>query len=674
MHPLINVETGNSITDLSKTLAIIDKDNMNSNVPIERVHYGLNRGECNINDTFVPFDEESVKSWLKEDCANWKLSELKELMKYTISLAESDTSHIRRVVFSAMCRVGTGLAFRDMDDSEIFEVLRFGYVSCFKSLMYLENYNIGFDVDLVVDIVQWQYAYQAVSLLSLNYQLRSNKKIHSVIHQLFAYEPMIISGALTNAVIMDLKNIAHQRGPWARSAVNKNRNLPGHKLQHTDEIVAAEAFIKNSNVQLDDIDDRVPDTPYSVEQDLIITIMSAVSAVDKQFGVSRPTSEWEDLRESLAAFGVCDEDGDVYTNDGILTSEDAYGLYSQCFLDKLCIIGFNSTVFRCLEKRKRKFPEQHMVKHIFQYGSHTIKLEYEDGNEDFLGFFDDVSQVNMSMNATHVVIHETSCSIEYDFTSGIDEREERTLNEISMEMANKVIVGEVSQPYPSPGGIETIGFCLCRHWKTWRGVNIVDGAVAVVAFNNLRNYLDIVDMARNVRVDSSWNGYIIDFEVIALALKIRLKPVSFVLLPYLAHIATYGKFKWEHISCSTAIQLGASDLAVCFNDEDVERFISLESLNSQSLMKISATERLRVRDGYVVVNCRRPWDLVVLCSVLFAFCVAPALTRSVSNWNDGLSEAIQNLGTGVAPIIILYSLARYQEWDVRNMMKGHRKC
>ena len=80
------------------------------------------------------------------------------------------------------------------------------------------------------------------------------------------------------------------------------------------------------------------------------------------------------------------------------------------------------------------------------------------------------------------------------------------------------------------------------------------------------------------------------------------------------------------------------------------------------------------REGQLLIKSRLPWDLIILSIVVGVLCLLPPFARDVSDWKDSLSEAIQNLGTGMAPVILIYTLARYQGWDVRDMINRRKSC
>lgn len=631
----------------------------------------------------TPDNVQNMTTLLGDDSSEWKMLHLQQLMKYIDTLlpddderTNADKLNARKVVSSALRRVAFRLLTATPDNDDYIPVLKYGYISCFKSLMYLEMYDIEFDVNFVVDLVQWQFAYQCISTLCYLYQLRFNEKVHAAYHRLVRSAPNIVKSPLTKMIVNDLKELAHQRGPWASSTRNETGNLYGSHLQDSDDILLAKKYAKNGNIDFSDIDNRVPNTLADTEQEFITFIQAAVSAVDKQFGIERSSEEWSDFRKSLTAYGVCDHDGDLYGNYSITVPDERYGNLNFSVYDLLTPIGFNDTYLSCPEPNKWRLPStpETSVKSMSYLDPRTVKIVRDDDSEEIIGFFGDVSFVDLPAGVHLVSTDPNNCIlyVQYDNPSSIDGRDTKSLDEYTRAIAEKVIPNDLDTPYPSPFGIQSIAFCLTRPWKNWRGIGVANGAASVVTMNDLKTYFESVEKYTAGNVTISWKGYNMDFEVMALGRSVKQIPTSFNLLAYLAHICTHPKFDWDHVSSSSTIEIGRTDIVICSNSEDVEKFINFEKANCYDRFIIN--EPIDSREGYILVKCRRPWDLFALFLFLFVFSITPAISRPSSRWNDGMSEALQNIGMGMAPILLIYTLARYRGWDVRDMIKGRKKC
>lgn len=624
----------------------------------------------------IPFTPDGLKVWLAQDSINPKILNIQRLITYILELSSNEHVNASKAISAAFCRVAPSLAYHDEDNSENTSKVEHGYLACFKSLIYLEIYGVSFDVDLVAGIIRWRVAYKSLGLLCHFYQLKYMGKIRYKYHSYCGITQKIVTPELAKKMLQDLKSIAHQRGKWAISARYESHATYGPRVQPTELSEAAEEFARNGNTVIDDLDNRRPNQTVKKEQEIITIILSAVSAVDAAFGIEREKGEWTDLRECLSAFGVCDNDGDVFGFHSITKESEWYGAIHLGAYELLTPIGYGILTILSPEQSVTRDESRSKVSSFAHLDQYTIQIRYEDGTEELLAFCGDVRFAKLTMNYQYIVNDGMTLIIEYNNPSIVDERDRKHLNEITYAIAKKLIRESLTEPYPSPNGIASIAFALQRPWMSWRGINTAQGAVFVQSLNSLKDCLEQSTLYRADRSKSDWDGYMIDFEVIAITRRIRKRPDSCVLPIYLAHICSHPIFNWNHKSASTPFLIGSPNIVALFNEEDVDHFITYEKERSKDILVLKRKNAPvpENREGGLVVGCNRPWDFLILAIVLFGFCIAPSFDLSEQSWSSAISDAIQNLGTGMAPILLLYLLAIYRGWDVRDMIKGKKRC
>lgn len=623
---------------------------------------------------------EELLAWVSTEVSDWRVKQLKMLMRYIIDLLDGTPAHASEAVTNGLHRVSARIGSDFGEWPKISTMVLLGYTTCFKTLLYLGLYNINFDADLVLRMVKWQMAYREISYIYLSYQEQFNREIHSEVHALCVRSPNSINNSLARRILSDLKRVAHQSGHWSRSSRLKGSNYYGSHLQNTDTILAAKQFATNTDVSWADLDNREPNTPFDTEQEFITLVMSAVAAVDKAFQIKRNPSEWEDLRESLTAFGVCDNEGDLYTEFSMAGFGNRTGFLQFYPYDFLTPIGCQKLIFCAPESALEGSLKSHenktteSIKHIDPY---TIRIRYEDGSETVLAFIGDVSFARIPEGVKSVSSVTDGIIFQYHNTSLVEERDYRRLGDITMAMTRKIISNSQGKPCPTPKGIASIAFCLTRPWKTWRGVCIADGPVSLVAMNSLKEKMESMNLPSSsrpasVEADSTWDGYNMDLEVFGIARRGEHQPASFTLLAYLAHLCTHPAFNWPHISATVPFKLGDPNTVVLLSDWDVDRLI--EFGKHQCDARLPEKRNVQQSSGLILVDCKRPWDVIIVFISLFLLCLLPSIFSNFDRWTSRLSNGLECLGTVFVPVFALYLFCMHRTWNVRDMVRGLRLC
>lgn len=619
----------------------------------------------------VPHDHplltlDELHTWLCSPHDDTRVSQLQVLMAYIIKLAGDATP----AVPYSMLRVLTHIR-ADLDQpSELDRLLRFSYCTCFKCLVYLELHDISFDAALVLDVVRWKTAYQTIAYMCCDYLVYQCGRESNMLHDLCSNTPKAIDVDAATVLLADLKNMACQTVDWNTSFEPSSKKLYGPKLQSSPTIAAAKAAAAKGAVPWSHLDTRVPNGPADDTQESITLILAHVSAIDKVLGVTREAAEWTSLREFLTLYRFCDEDGDMLHRRSIHWRCESYGILTPAFEDVLTPIGFETVFLDCnpfFEPYQVRDTDFKSFEHIDPY---TLRLERRNGDVEFIAFTCDVSYARLTRDVACVMTNGKQMSINFQRRSVIDARDNDRLHNITMAIKDKVL-GEVTvePPYPSPRGVGAVAHALLRPWGAWRGVDVVDGAVAIASFTALQRYVEDAKSGRGELVASCWDGIVMDVEVIALSRAIPERPSSFVATAYLAHVCAADMFEWDHLSSCAGIEVGAPGLVPLFSVDDAEDLVSCEMRRSRDAL--SWHGMLGERDGYLVVQAGWPRDIAILFLSLLMACVLPELAAN-NPPTHALRDMLRNTGTILAPLLALYLVTHHHGQDIRLLISGQR--
>ena len=333
-------------------------------------------------------------------------------------------------------------------------------------------------------------------------------------------------------------------------------------------------ILEHGSTHRSNIDPRKPMGRMSEEIELISLILAKVSVVDKVLGVKRDAEEWESLRELLYAYGVCDESGEVYSERSVNEPQKTYGQYRTDIYDLLTPIGYFSS---CFTSRASLDPNDiNVFDEISEIDGATYQIKrskIKSGRPDLIfqervAFMLDITFLNEKKEKVQYVMDTQSINligsggvllyIEYYASGKTDESQCEIWDELNS--ITKTITAEYDADalspgvtgYPSPRGIEAVGFALQRPWKWWKGVGIARTQIVYDALCEIANQFSSgttkTGFEQNIKTYSKWNGVPLEPEVIALSRGIRNAPSSISLMLYLSAICNLSPFDWERIS------------------------------------------------------------------------------------------------------------------------------
>lgn len=627
----------------------------------------------------------SLDDWLQSHDDDVRISQLQCLVHYVRALvadAGSDAEVTASAVQHALGGITTELQGDLSDSSQIRPVLFFAYLTCFKLLIYLEAHAIPFDVAFVLDVVRWKDAYEAIAHLCLAYVLNHCDVDPSDLHDYSFHNSKYIDHDAASFLLHDLKKIAKADGDWKMSFKPRSDKLYGPKLQPSPTITMAQEVLVHGNAPWHVLDNREPNGFADDVQETITLIMTYVSAVDRMFGVTRSSGEWHSLRDLLTQLRVSDADGDVHIYNSTLSSNETYGVYRSSLSDSWTPIGIRDSSMVCdwisSPGTANRFwnpepAEENNVASFEHLDPYTIKLVRKDGTEQLFAFICDVRYLRVTEDVSHVRIDGSHIYFNYACKPVISTTDEDWLDAVTNAIQTKVFHHEdIVAPYPFTKGMEAVAYGLIRPWGEWRGVDVVDGTVAIAVFTSLLEYLEGPKTARGERKPTKWDGLYVDAEVIAMCSTIETPPTSLILMAYMAHLFTCSKYKWPHQSSMLPMTIGSQDLIPLFDDDDVKQFVEFESQKSRDLLTWHGP--VSEARGSLVIQGRFPWDLMAFSVSLFLLSLIPLMSVGRDGWIESLREVNTNLGTVFTPLFALYFYSFYCDQELAGMMRGNFIC
>lgn len=638
-------ESGEVVRDIFKRLTA----NRSDDSPMLPSSFDSHTDDCTRLST-------DVHDWLSTSHEDTRITQLQVFVAYVWSLTTDDTPAINQALQTVVRE--SHVALVEMEDPS--RVLFFCYLSCFKSLIYLELHGISFETHHVLEIVRWKGAYEAIADICLFYLLHQcgvdSSNFHSVCSNLWRG----IDHDAATILLHDLKNIAQQKDQWKMSFVSKTVKLYGPKLQSSPTISLAKEVSAKGTAPWDVLDVRKPNGMADEIQEMITLIMSYVSRVDSMLGVEREMEEWESLRELLTLYRVCDHEGDVISHRSVTQSGETYGQFTMAMNDALAPIGFEL----CALIPGRSFQNDNADSNLSPVTSmehtdgSTIHVVRDDGQEDWLAFICDVTYARLNQRVSHAIVRSKQLDLVYKSESGYEAADFARLRDIADSIQRKLFRDtNVSKPCPCPEGVEVIAHALVRPWGAWRGIDVVNGAVAISALTALQSFVEDDKSVRGEDKPTCWDGMLIDPEVIALSSELGTPPVSYVLMMYMSHMCTFSKFSWQHVSRFKPMKIGMRDVIPLLHEEDVEAFVEFES--QKSIEALSWKGPVSERHGYLIVKRSIPISLIVVTLVLLALSALPVVSAPSVRWQDTMTRLCQNFGTIFAPLLALYLFIFY---------------
>ena len=286
--------------------------------------------------------------------------------------------------------------------------------------------------------------------------------------------------------------------------------------------------------------------------------------------------------------------------------------------------------------------------------SHTLRVERADGGVEYFGFMMDVSSFELCRGASHVTSKFDDLHIHYGNCGQMCQSDIGRLHDVSMCIRDNVM-GDFSlkTPFPSPKGIEAIAFVLTREWGKWRGVEVADDGVCVAAMKDLQTHVE--EGACNET--SLWKGLTLDFESIAMSRAIVKSPTSYILMAYVAHLASAPVFQYEHFTNLSAFDIGDARVAPLFTQAHANAFVAKQAVlckerfarsHGALLAAVSVTEQR----GRLVVRTRN-WGAALVWAVLLSVCGGCVAGPYGAGADDVLSEVLRNFGMVVVPLVFV---------------------